>query len=100
VSGDAPETCPTACVDYNHPGREHDEWVGSIRVLGALAGYKAAEEDASIERADLTARLARVEALPDKWRTEKNATSWPDPMDWLDDLVAALAAPTPTEDQQ
>lgn len=20
-------TCPTACVEANHPGREHDEWV-------------------------------------------------------------------------
>lgn len=53
------KTCPTACVEYNHPGREHDEWLGSIRVLGALSGYAAGEQDARADAWDEGHRLAR-----------------------------------------
>lgn len=32
------DTCPTLCVERNHPGREHDAWLSEIRQSPGTSG--------------------------------------------------------------
>lgn len=59
-------TCPSDCVEQNHPGREHDQWVREhLRRVGE--SRRALDDARDREFADMKATIRRVEALAENW---------------------------------
>lgn len=50
-----PSTCPTACLTYNHPGREHEDWLAAIWDAAVDAAFRGAitrQNAADVKRAN------------------------------------------------